>query len=281
MTSLTTQVDEASDFVRRQWPTRPRVGIILGTGLGGFVSEIEVEQCWPYDDVPHFPTSTALGHRGQLCCGRVRGVPIITMEGRFHRYEGYSPQQITLPVRVMQRLGIELLIVSNASGGLHPDLRVCDIVVIADHVNAMFANPLIGLNDPIYGPRFPDMNQPYDAALIDQALAIARRHDFRASRGTYVAVVGPNYETRAEYRFYRKLGGDVIGMSTVPEVIVAAQLGVKVLAISTVTNVCRPDCLSETDGQSVAEAAESAEEKLRVIVREVLQTVIAPTTSDR
>ncbi len=270
MTLLAAQVDEACDFLRERWPVRPQVGIILGTGLGGFASEIEVEQSWPYDQVPHFPTSTAVGHRGHLCCGRVMDMPLITMEGRFHLYEGYSPQQITLPVRVMHRLGIELLIVSNASGGLHPNLRVGDIVVIDGHINCMFANPLIGLNDPIYGPRFPDMSRPYDPALIEQSLAIARRHEFRASPGTYVSVVGPNYETRAEYRFYRKLGGDVIGMSTVPEVIVAAQLGLKVLAISTVTNVCRPDCLTETDGHEVVAAAAAAESKLHVIVREIL-----------
>jgi purine-nucleoside phosphorylase len=273
MKALAAQVDEASDFVCQHWPVRPRVGIILGTGLGGFADEIDVEHCWPYDQVPNFPTSTALGHRGQLCCGRVQGVPLITMEGRFHLYEGYSPGQITLPVRVMHRLGVELLIVSNASGGLDPNLRVGDVVVMGDHINAMFANPLIGWNDSIYGPRFPDMSRPYNAALIEQSLAIARRHGFRASPGTYVSVVGPNYETRAEYRLYRRLGGDVIGMSTVPEVIVAAQLGLKVLAISTVTNVCRPDCLPETDGNEVAAAAAAAESKLRVIVREVLQSL--------
>ncbi len=271
MTSLAAQVDEAADFVKARWPTRPRVGIILGTGLGGFTTQIDVEQSWPYDQVPHFPKSTAVGHRGQLCCGRVAGVPLITMEGRFHLYEGYSAQQITLPVRVMDRLGVELLIVSNASGGIHPQLCVGDIVVIEDHINGMFANPLIGLNEPAYGPRFPDMSRPYASDLIEQSLATARRQGFRASRGTYVSVVGPNYETRAEYRYYRQIGGDVIGMSTVPEVIVAAQLGLKVLAISTVTNVCRPDCLSETNGHEVAAAAASAESKLRVIVREVLE----------
>jgi purine-nucleoside phosphorylase len=275
MTSLAAQVDEAVGFLRERSPTSPRAGIILGTGLGGFASEIDVERCWPYEEIPHFPTSTALGHRGQLCCGRVSGVPIITMEGRFHLYEGYTPQQITLPLRVMRQLGIELLIVSNASGGLDPNLRVGDIVIIEDHINAIFANPLIGPNDPQYGPRFPDMSRPYDTCLIEQSLSIARRHGFRATPGTYVSVVGPNYETRAEYRFYRRLGGDVIGMSTVPEVIVATQLGLKVLAISTVTNVCRPDCLHETDGHAVAEAAAAAEAKLRVIVRETLNQLIA------
>lgn len=273
MTQLAIQVDEAADFVKAAWPIRPRVGIILGTGLGGFASEIDVDIAWPYDQVPHFPRSTALGHRGQLCCGSVSGVPLMTMEGRFHLYEGYSAPQITLPVRVMHRLGIDLLIVSNASGGIHPQLRVGDIVMLDDHINCMFTNPLIGHVVPHSGAQVAGMSRPYDPILIEQSLSVARRQGFRASRGTYVAVIGPNYETRSEYRCFRKLGGDVIGMSTVPEVIVAAQLGLRVLAISTVTNVCRPDCLQATAGHEVAAAAASAESKLRVIVLAILNSL--------
>jgi purine-nucleoside phosphorylase len=270
MVPLSTQIDDACSFLCAGGPLSPRVGMILGTGLGGFAAEIEDQRCWPYEEIPHFPISTALGHRGQLCSGSVHGVPLITMEGRFHLYEGYSPLQITLPIRVMHRLGIELLIVSNASGGLHPLLQVGDIVLIEDHINCTFTNPLMQGDQPINEPAV-DVRRPYDAELIQSGLATARRHGFRASSGTYVAVTGPNYETRAEYRYNRKLGGDVIGMSTVPEVIVAAQLGLKVLAISTVTNVCRPDCLGRTDGQSVASAAQSSEDKLRLIVKDALR----------
>jgi purine-nucleoside phosphorylase len=272
---LATQVAEAAAFIGARWDRVPRAGIILGTGLGEFANEIDVETVLTYEELPHFPRATAIGHKGQLACGVCCGVPVVTMEGRFHVYEGYSPQQITLPVRVMQRLGIELLIVSNASGGLNPRLAVGDIVVIEDHVNLMFANPLIGLNDATLGPRFPDMSRPYDPVLIERALRIARRANFAAHRGTYVAVSGPNYETRAEYRVFRRLG-DVIGMSTAPEVIVAAQIGLPVLALSTVTNLCNPDVLAPTDGASVMAAAAQAETKLRAIVRGVLATLRAP-----
>ncbi len=272
---LATQVVQSTAFIGARWHRVPRVGIILGTGLGEFANEIEVETVLTYEELPHFPRATAIGHKGQLACGLCCGVPVVTMEGRFHVYEGYSPQQITLPVRVMHQLGIELLIASNASGGLNPRLGVGEIVVIEDHVNLMFANPLIGANDATLGTRFPDMSRPYDPLLIAQALTIARRENFAAQRGTYVAVSGPNYETRAEYRIFRRLG-DVIGMSTVPEVIVAAQIGLPVLALSTVTNVCNPDVLAPTDGASVVAAAAQAESKLRAIVRGVLQLVGTP-----
>jgi purine-nucleoside phosphorylase len=269
---LSTRVIESANRIQQHCSHRPRVGIILGTGLGHFAEEIENPATLAYDDIPHFPRSTAIGHKGQLTCGAVCGVPVVTMEGRFHVYEGYAPAQITLPVRVMHRLGIELLVISNASGGLDPRLAVGDLVAIDDHINLMCANPLIGPHDDSLGPRFPDLSAIYDAALIQHVQAIARQHGFTAHRGTYVAVTGPNYETRAEYRFFRRIGGDVIGMSTVPEAIVAAQLGLKVLALSTVTNVCNPDALSETDGASVAAAASSAEWKLRTILLSLLDT---------
>jgi purine-nucleoside phosphorylase len=264
------QVLEAADFIQTRCNHAPRVGIILGTGLGRFADEIDDPSTLSYDDIPYFPRSTAIGHKGQLTCGSVCGVPVVAMEGRFHVYEGYAPAQITLPVRVMHRLGIDLLVISNASGGINPRLAVGDIVVIDDHINLMFANPLIGPHDESLGPRFPDLSAIYDRALINQALDVARRRGFSAHRGTYIAVTGPNYETRAEYRFFRRIGGDVIGMSTVPEAIVAAQLGLQVLALSTVTNVCNPDALAETDGASVVTAASTAEWKLRAIVLSLL-----------
>ncbi len=270
MAALTLQTAQAADEIRRRWDCRPTVGIILGTGLGSFAEQVEAESVISYDDIPHFVRSTAVGHKGQLVCGTVAGVPVLAMEGRFHRYEGYSLEQITFPVRVMKALGIDLLIISNASGGLRPYHKPGDILVMDDHINLMMASPLIGAFDEHLRRRFPDLSRPYDAELIDRALAIARRENFVAYQGTYVAVTGPNYETRAEYRFLRKIGGDVVGMSTVPEVIVAKDVGLRVLALSVITNVCRPDALTETDGESVVVAARAAETKLRKIVLGIL-----------
>ena len=275
MPELARQIDEAVAAIRGRWPDRPRVGIILGTGLGAFTDEIAQQAAPPYDEIPHFPRATAPGHAGQLVCGRVAGVSVIAMDGRFHRYEGHPLQLITLPVRVMQALGIELLIVSNASGGLNPAYDVGDIVVIDDHINLMGDNPLIGPNDDRLGPRFPDMSQPYDRDLVRRALDIARRSDVVAHRGVYVAVTGPCYETRAEYRYLRSIGGDVVGMSTAPEVIVAAHMGLKVLALSAVTNVCRPDALQAVDGQSVLAAAQRVEPNMRKIVLGILADLAA------
>jgi purine-nucleoside phosphorylase len=259
-------IEEAASHIRDCWNCAPRVGIILGSGLGGFAEQIEVEATIPYGGIPHFPRSTAVGHRGQLLCGTLSGATVIAMEGRCHAYEGYTPAQITLPVRVMHALGIELLIVSNASGGMNPQYQRGDIVVIDDHINLMFNSPLVGPHHDAWGARFPDMSCPYDRALGDRALAIARRENFAAHRGVYVGVKGPNLETRAEYRLYRRIGGDVIGMSTVPEVIVAAQLGLRVLGLATVTNVCLPDALGRASGHEIIDAAAAAEPKLRRIV---------------
>jgi purine-nucleoside phosphorylase len=270
MLEIYSQIEEAAAVIGSRWPVRPRVGIILGTGLGDLADHIQTEFTISYDQIPHFPKSTAMGHKGQLVCGSLAGVNVVTMEGRFHLYEGYRPAQITLPERVMKLLGIELLIVSNASGGLNPNLASGDIMVIEDHINLMFNNPLIGVNDNSLGPRFPDMSRPYDPKLVDLSLAIARREDFVAHRGIYVSLTGPSYETRAEYRFLRRIGGDVVGMSTVPEVIVAAHAGLRVLALSTVTNMCLPDALGETSGDDVVRIAKSAEPKLRSIVVGVL-----------
>jgi purine-nucleoside phosphorylase len=276
MPQLFTQSHEAADEIRRRWDCRPAVGIILGTGLGNFAREICPEAVLAYEDIPHFVRSTATGHKGQLVCGRIANVPVVTMEGRFHFYEGYSLAQITLPVRVMKALGIELLIISNASGGLHPCYLPGDVLVIEDHINLMGANPLIGIHDERLGPRFPDLYRPYDPDLIRQALRIARFEDFVAHRGVYAAVSGPNYETRAEYRFLRRIGADVIGMSTVPEVIVAAQVGLRVLALSVITNVCLPDAVATTDGESVVAAAQTAEHKMRRLVLRILEEEYAP-----
>ena len=267
---LVAVIDETASLIESQWSRQPRVGVILGTGLGGFSEEIAAAVTLPYEEIAHFPQSTAVGHKGQLTCGTVDGVPLVAMEGRFHAYEGYPTWQITLPVRVMHQLGIELLIVSNAAGAVNPQYVVGDVMVIEDHINLMSANPLTGETNDRLGDRWPDMSAPYDLELIRQVEQIARSEDFACHRGVYVAMKGPTYETRAEYRFVRTIGGDVVGMSTVPEVIVAHQLGVRVLAISTVTNVCLPDALEETDGAEVADAAATAERKLRTIVHSVL-----------
>jgi purine-nucleoside phosphorylase len=267
------KIDEAAAFIQKRWPTKPRAGIILGTGLGNLASSIQSPVNTAYKEIPHFPVSTAIGHKGQLVCGTLAGLPVVAMQGRFHSYEGYPMWQITLPVRVMKALGIDLLIVSNACGGLNPNYRCGDVMIMEDHINLMNGNPLIGINEDSLGPRFPDMSGPYNRDLIDRALEIARRSNFTAHTGTYVAVAGPNYETRSEQRYVRKIGGDVVGMSTVPEVIVAVHAGLRVLAISTVTNECRPDDPNPkpTTGEEVVAIGQAAEHKVRTIVMGILE----------
>ncbi len=270
MHELAAHIEEASQAIRRHWAGRPRVGIILGTGLGSVAQEIATEATVDYSAVPHFPRSTVVGHAGQLVCGKLMGVPVVAMEGRFHVYEGYSYQQVTFPVRVMKALGAELLIVSNACGGMNPHYGAGDIMIIEDHINLMGGNPLIGVNDDTLGPRFPDMCAPYDRVLIERALEIARRENFVAHKGVYVAVTGPNLETRAEYRFLRMLGADVVGMSTVPEVLVAVHAGMQVLGLSIVTDLCLPDALRPANITDILATAAAAEPKLRKIVLGIL-----------
>jgi len=270
MHELSTQINEAVAVIRRTWSDAPRVGIILGTGLGSLAGQIQTEAELPYESIPHFPRSTTVGHTGQLVCGRLEGLPVVAMEGRFHFYEGYSYRQVTFPVRVMKALGAELLIVSNACGGMNPQFSQGDIMVIEDHINLMSGNPLIGVNDDRLGPRFPDMAAPYDRQLIDAALAIARRENFVAHKGVYVAVTGPNLETRAEYRFLRGIGADVVGMSTVPEVLVAVHAGMRVLGLSIVTDMCLPDALKPAEIETILATAARAEPNLRKIVLGIL-----------
>jgi purine-nucleoside phosphorylase len=270
MIGLAGELREATQAIRKQWSGRPQVGIILGTGLGSLAGQIRTEVTLPYESIPHFPRSTTVGHAGQLVCGRLEGLAVVAMEGRFHAYEGYSHGQITFPVRVMKALGAGLLIVSNASGGLNPHYGLGDIVVIEDHINLTSGNPLIGWNDDALGPRFPDMSAPYDRVLIDRALEIARQENFAAHKGVYVAVTGPNLETRAEYRFLRGIGADVVGMSTVPEVLVAVHGGMRVLGLSIVTDLCLPDALKPADISAILATAAGAEPKLRKIVLGVL-----------
>jgi len=275
MLHLRDQVAESVDVICECWSGVPRAGIILGSGLGAVADAIELEQAIDYNDVPHFLKSTAVGHYGRLLCGRLAGVAIVAMQGRFHFYEGYSAEQVTLPVRVMKELGIELLVVSNAAGGLNPMYAAGDLMVIDDHVNLMNRNPLVGPNDDHLGPRFPDMSSPYDRQLGDRAVAIARRHNFVCHRGTYIAMLGPNYETRAEIRMLRPWG-DAVGMSTVPEVLVAAHAGLRVLGLSTITNVCSPDVRHKASGEAVVAAANAASNRLQTIIERLI-TGFAPS----
>ncbi len=270
MLELYNQVQDAVAEIRRVWPGTPRAGIILGTGLGNLADQIEIEATLDYESVPHFPQSTATSHRGRLVCGKLDGLPVIAMEGRFHKYEGYSLKQITLPVRVMRALGADLLVLSNACGGMNPYYRCGDIMLIEDQINLLGDNPLIGINDDRLGPRFPDMSAPYDHELIERALGVARRENIRAHQGVFVAVTGPNLETRAEYRFLRLIGADVVGMSTVPETIVAVHCGMRVVGFSVITDMCLPDALEEADVEAIIQTAQEAEPKLTKLVTGVL-----------
>jgi purine-nucleoside phosphorylase len=265
------RVQEAAAAVRARWAGKPRVGIILGTGLGGLVEEIRSEAAIAYEDIPYFPTSTVVTHAGRLVCGQLAGKTVVAMEGRFHFYEGYSLEQITLPVRVMKALGCDVLIVSNACGGMNPQWVKGDIMVIEDHINLIGDNPLIGKNDDRLGPRFPDMCWPYDRELIALTKRVALEEKISLQKGVFVAVAGPNLETRAEYRFLRAAGADVVGMSTVPEIIVGVHCGLRNLGLSVITDVCLPDALEPASIADIIATATAAEKKLRVLVRRVVQ----------
>jgi purine-nucleoside phosphorylase len=271
MLDLYDKIQAAVAAIRNKWDRTPKAGIILGTGLGGLVQRMQQEVAIDYGEVPHFLKSTVVSHRGRLVCGQLNGVPVIAMEGRFHMYEGYSLKEITFPVRMMKALGAETLVVSNACGGMNPYYRCGDIMVIEDHINLLGDNPLIGINDDRLGPRFPDMCHPYDLDLIDRALDVARVENIAAHKGVFVAVPGPNLETRAEYRFLRMIGADVVGMSTVPEVIVAVHCGLRVVGFSVITDMCFPDSLEVADVPKIIAIANSAEPKLCTLVEGVLR----------
>lgn len=259
-------VEEAVAYIRKIWTTEAKTGIVLGTGLGGLAKQIEAEFTLSYEDIPYFPASTVTTHAGNLVCGTLCGVPVVAMEGRFHAYEGYDMKKLTFPVRVLKALGADTLIVSNAGGGMNPQYEAGDVMVIDDHINLMGMNPLVGINDDRLGPRFPDMCAPYDKELVAQALEIARQENFVCHKGVYVAVLGPNLETRAEYRALRIIGADVVGMSTVPEVLVAVHCGMRVLGLSIVTDLCFPESLNPAALDDIIAVANSAEPKLTKIV---------------
>ena len=268
-------VARAADAVRARWDRRPAVGIILGTGLGGLGREIAIDAEVPYRDIPGFPLSTVESHAGKLLLGTLEGRPVAAMAGRFHRYEGYPLDRIALPVRVLHALGAGTLVVSTAVGGMHPLWAAGDVMLIADHINLLGDNPLVGPNDDALGPRFPDMSAPYDPALAAVARAVALEQGTTLREGVYVAVPGPSLETRAEYRFLRALGADVVGMSTVPEVIAAVHEGMKVLGLAVITDLGLPDALEPASLERIIATAAAAEPKLTGLVRGVLRRLAA------
>jgi len=265
------KIQEAAVVVRERAHLAPRFGVILGTGLGDLADAMEVDAVVPYADIPHFVSSTTVGHRGNLVLGKLGGQPVATMQGRFHYYEGYSMQEITFPVRVMRALGVEELIVFNAVGGMNPHLDLGDLVVVTDHINLMGDNPLIGWNDDRLGDRFPDMSEPYHRACRARLEAAALELGIPLRRGVLVAVAGPNLETAAEYRFLRRVGADVVGMSMIPENLVAVHAGMRMLGVCVVTDVCRPDALEAVDIPKIIATAKAAEPKLRRLMTAYLQ----------
>lgn len=271
MTELRRQIDEARAWLGKKTPAAPEIGIILGTGLGGLTREIIPEVVFDYGDIPHFAVSTVESHNGKLIFGTLAGKRVVAMQGRFHYYEGYTMQQVTFPVRVMKSLGVGTLLISNAAGGMNPQFSRGSLMIITDHINLLGDNPLIGVNDDTLGPRFPDMSEPYSRALIGLAEDVALDLRIRVERGVFVAVPGPNLETRAEYRFLRLIGADAVGMSTVPENIVANHMGMKVLGFSIITDECFPDSLQPAKVEEIIAVAKNTEPKLTAIMKGVVE----------
>ena len=267
-------VEKAAEAIRQKASFDGHIGIILGTGLGALAGEIEADVVIPYDKIPGFPLATVETHDGRLLLGRLGGVPVVAMQGRFHLYEGYSPQEVTFPVRVLKALGVDTLLISNAAGGMNPHFRRGDPMLVTDHINLQGVNPLAGPNVDDWGPRFPDMSEPYDVALREAAEQVALQNGIKLQQGVYVAVVGPNLETRAEYRFLRQIGADVVGMSTVPEVIVARHMDLRVMAISVITDECFPDALEPVSIPDILAAAAEAEPKLTRIMKGVVEKIM-------
>ncbi len=271
MGQLLQQIQESANYLKERLPGTPKIGIVLGTGLGGLADKIKDPVKIPYGDIPHFPTSTVVSHKGNLVYGTLHGTGILLLQGRFHFYEGYSMQKITFPIRVFKALGGKYLLLSNAAGGMNPLYKRGDLMVIEDQINLMGDNPLIGPNEDELGPRFPDMSEPYSKDLMDLAIDIGLNNNIYLHKGVLVGVAGPNLETRAEYRFLRTIGADMVGMSTIPEVLVAVHSNLKVLAISIVTDECFPDCLEPVSVEKIIAAAEEAEPKLSTIFMGVIE----------
>ncbi len=268
----TNLIQQGTAFIQSKGITSPRVGIVLGTGLNGLVNFIEDKISIPYDDIPGFPTSTVEFHKGQLLFGTIEGVPVVAMQGRFHYYEGYNMQQVTLPIRVMKELGVKHLLLSNAAGGMNPDFKKGDLIITDDHLNFLPDNPLRGLGNE-FGNKFVDMSYPYNQDLQNLLVEAFEKEGITIKKGVYVAVMGPNLETRAEYRFLRNSGADMVGMSTVPEVIVANQIGIACAAISVITDECNPDNLKPINITEIIEVAGMADRKLSKVFKQVIQAL--------
>jgi len=271
--SLRDKIVEAKKLIESRSKVKPKIGIILGTGLGTLVKEMEIKAIVPYSDIPHFAVSTAPGHEGNLILGKLSGKLAVALQGRFHMYEGYSLEEITFPIRIMKEMGVEFLIESNAAGGMNPNFKAGDLMIITDHINLTGNNPLIGSNDERLGPRFPDMSEPYDKKLIELTERIALEERNAIQKGIYVGLTGPNFETPAEYRLLRLMGADAVGMSTVPEVIVARHSGLRVLGISCITDECIPDRLEPVDFRKVIQVAKKVEPQLTRLVKRLLRKI--------
>lgn len=264
------QINETVDFIKSQFDYQPEFGIILGTGLGALVNDIEIEHELDYANIPNFPVSTVESHSGTLIFGKLSGRKVVAMKGRFHFYEGYDMKEVTFPVRVMKLLGIQKLFVSNAAGGVNLNFKVADLMIIEDHIDLTKENPLTGSNLDDFGGRFPDMSEPYERKMIDEALEIAKANGIPCHEGVYAGVSGPNLETRAEYRFIGRIGGDAVGMSTIPEVIVARHMDLPVFAISAITDLCDPDHLEKAEISKILEAAFKAEKGMTTIIKALI-----------
>jgi purine-nucleoside phosphorylase len=265
-------INETANFLKDKTSFSPEVGIILGTGLGGLVNDIDIEHSISYEDIPNFPVSTVEGHSGRLIFGKLGDKAVVAMQGRFHFYEGYNMDQVTFPVRVMKYLGIKHLIVSNASGGVNPDYEIGDLMVINDHIN-LIPNPLIGKNINELGPRFPDMSEPYCPEMIKIVDAIANKNNIKIQKGVYVAVTGPTLETPAEYFYFRKIGGDTVGMSTVPEVVIARHMDIPCFAISVITDLGVPGKIKKVTHEDVQNVAEVTEPKLTLLIKNLISKI--------
>ncbi|MBD0294838.1 MAG: purine-nucleoside phosphorylase [Flavisolibacter sp.] len=267
------KIVEATDFLIPNITNKPKTGVVLGSGLSNFVKEIVVDNEIDYNDIPHFPVSTVKGHHGKLLFGSIAGVPIIAMAGRFHYYEGYKPDEVVFPIRVMKRLGIQTLFISNAAGGVDPDLQVGDLMIINDHISFATINPLIGKNDDRLGPRFPDMSEPYKKELVKKAKSIAQQLNIEVKEGVYFGVTGPTFETRSEYKMIHVLGGDAVGMSTVQEVVAAVHAGMDVFAMSVITDIGIREEENIITHEEVLQAAQEAEPKFSAIFRELIRSL--------
>ncbi|MCL6261146.1 purine-nucleoside phosphorylase [Aquiflexum sp. TKW24L] len=271
--SYTEQIDFAFEYIQKRYPQSPGIGIILGTGLGQLIQHIEIEMEIPYESIPFFPVSTVESHHGKLIFGKLSGKSVVVMKGRFHYYEGYSMKEVTFPVRVMKKLGIGHLFVSNAAGGLNPDYGIGELMIINDHIDLFPENPLRGKNLDAFGVRFPDMSEPYDSSLVKKGMEIAAANGLNVHQGVYAAVQGPNLETKAEYKYLRTIGGDAIGMSTIPEVIVARHMEMTVFAISAITDLCSPGKVRKISLAEVLAGAAKAEPGMSLIIRELVKSL--------